>query len=129
MWVNYNFKLFATGTELATRGSESTIQWDTQICVRSSTEEAAGSLRNPETRRTPSIMVTVCPLLTFHDQNQSDDGSGLHRVVCPNFGHPALTPSFTKYRFLQVKNSFATNVNGLSVLKLFQLSNGDLLFP
>ena len=21
------------------------------------------------------------------------------RVVCPNFGHPALTPSFTKYKF------------------------------
>ena len=50
------------------------------------------------------------------------------RVVCPNFGHPALTPSFTKYKFLQVKNSFATLVNELSVLKLFQLSNGDLLF-
>ena len=51
----------------------------------------------------------------------------LDRVVCPNFGHPALTSSFTKYKFLQVKNSFATIVNGLSVLKLFQLSNGDLL--
>ena len=30
--------------------------------------------------------------------------------------------------FLQVKNSFATIVNGLSVLKLFQLSSDDLLF-
>ena len=29
---------------------------------------------------------------------------------------------------MQVKNSFATIVNGLSVLKLFQLSNDDLLF-
>ena len=29
---------------------------------------------------------------------------------------------------MQVKNSFATLVNELSVLKLFQLSNGDLLF-
>ena len=48
--------------------------------------------------------------------------------VCPNFGHPALTSSFTKYKFLQMKNSFATIVNGLSVLKLFQLSNGDLCF-
>ena len=48
--------------------------------------------------------------------------------MCPNFRHPALTPSFTKYKFLQVKNSFATLVNELSVLKLFQLSNGDLLF-
>ena len=45
--------------------------------------------------------------------------------MCPNFGHPALTPSFTKYRFFQAKNSIATLVNGLSVLKLFQLSNGD----
>ena len=51
-----------------------------------------------------------------------------NRVVCPNFGHPALTPSFTKYKFLQVKNSFETLVNELSVLKVFQLSNGDLLF-
>ena len=51
-------------------------------------------------------------------------------IVCFNFGqwHPALTSSFTKYKFLQVKNSFATIVNGLLVLKLFQLSNGDLLF-
>ena len=31
-------------------------------------------------------------------------------VVCLNFGHPAIT------------------VNGLAVLKLFQLSNADLLF-
>ena len=80
MWVNYNFKLFATRTELSTRGSESTIQ--------SSTEETAGSLRNPETRRTPSIMVTVCPLFTFHDQNQSDDGSGLH--ILDNFGNDRM---------------------------------------
>ena len=43
-----------------------------------------------------------------------------YRVVCPNFGHPAPTSSFTKYTFLQVKNSFATIVNGLSLLKLFQ---------
>ena len=34
----------------------------------------------------------------------------------------------TKYKFLQVKNSFITILNGRSVLKLFQLSNGDLLF-
>ena len=47
-------------------------------------------------------------------------------VVCSNFGHPAIISSFTKYRFLQVKNSFSTIVNGLSVLKLFQLSNTDL---
>ena len=51
------------------------------------------------------------------------------RVVCPNFGHPALTSLFIEWSFLQVKNSFATIVNKLSVLKLFQLSNGDLLLP
>ena len=28
------------------------------------------------------------------------------RVVCHNFGYPAQTSSFTKYTFLQVKNSF-----------------------
>ena len=33
------------------------------------------------------------------------------RVVCPNFGHPALTPSFRKYKFFQVKNTFATLMN------------------
>ena len=41
-------------------------------------------------------------------------------VVCPNYGHLHLTSSFTTYIF--VKNIFATMV---SVLKLFQLSNGD----
>ena len=41
-------------------------------------------------------------------------------VVFPKFGHPVPTPSFTKY-------SFVTIVNGLSVSKLFQLSNDDLL--
>ena len=43
---------------------------------------------------------------------------GKSSVVCPNFGHPAQTSSFTKYKFLQVKNNF---VNALSVLKLFHL--------
>ena len=52
----------------------------------------------------------------------------MSRVVCPNFGHPALTSYFTKYKFLQVKNSFAKIVNELSVFKLFPLANGDLLF-
>ena len=54
--------------------------------------------------------------------------SCMYRVVCPNFGHPALKSSFTKFKSMQVKNSFATRVNKLSVLKLYQLSNGDLLF-
>ena len=40
------------------------------------------------------------------------------RIPCPNF-------VIYKSLFLQVKNCFATIVNGLS---LFQLSNGDLLF-
>ena len=39
------------------------------------------------------------------------------RVMCHNFGHPALTSSFTK-KNLQVKDSFATIVIGLPVLKL-----------
>ena len=51
-----------------------------------------------------------------------------YREVCPNFGHPALTSSFTECEFLLVKNSFSTIVIELSFLKLFQLSNGDLLF-
>ena len=29
-----------------------------------------------------------------------------YMVVCPDFGHPAVTSSFTKYKFLQVKDSF-----------------------
>ena len=52
----------------------------------------------------------------------------LTRVVCPNFGHPDLTSSFIKFRFLHGKNSFALIVNGLSVLKLCQLLKVDLLF-
>ena len=44
-----------------------------------------------------------------------------NRVLCPNFGHPAPTSTFTKYEFLQMKNSFATIVNRLSVLKLFEI--------
>ena len=35
------------------------------------------------------------------------------RVVFPNFGHPDLNSSFTKYKFLHMKNSFKTVVNGL----------------
>ena len=50
----------------------------------------------------------------------------LDKVVCPNFGHsPALTSILTKYNFL---HGSATSVNGVSDLKLFQLSNGGLLF-
>ena len=50
------------------------------------------------------------------------------RVAYPNFGHPDKTSFFTKYKFLNVKNYFATIVNEPSVLNLFQLSNDDLLY-
>ena len=48
------------------------------------------------------------------------------REVCPNYGHLALTLSFTEYKFLQVKNDFKTLVIGLPVLKLFNISKSDL---
>ena len=51
-----------------------------------------------------------------------------YSVACPYFGHPAQT-SFTKYKFFmkneekkkekKIENSFATIVNGRTVLKLF----------
>ena len=43
--------------------------------------------------------------------------NSINRVV--NFGHPALISSFTKYKFLLVKNSFATSVNERSVWNCF----------
>ena len=33
------------------------------------------------------------------------------RVACPKYGHPTQTWSFKNYKFLQVKNNFATIVN------------------
>ena len=39
--------------------------------------------------------------------------------MCPNVGHSAPTSSFPKYVFLQVKNSFVTIVNGLTVWNCF----------
>ena len=47
--------------------------------------------------------------------------------MCPNFGHPALSSSFTKHNLWQINTNFAINVNELSVLKLLQLLNCDLL--
>ena len=35
------------------------------------------------------------------------------------------TSSFTRYKFLHLKNNLTTIVNGLSVMMLFQLSIGD----
>ena len=46
-------------------------------------------------------------------------------IVCPNFGHPVLTSSFTKNIYIFAgENMFATIVQ--LVLKCFQLWNGDL---
>ena len=39
------------------------------------------------------------------------------RVVCPNFGRPAQTSSVTKFKFLQMKNSFSSNANELSAFE------------
>ena len=47
------------------------------------------------------------------DTDNSDQQLNSFRVVCPNFGQPAITSLFTKCKFLQVKNSFATIVNKL----------------
>ena len=48
-----------TRTGLTTRGSETVFQWDVWIGVGSSVE-TAGSLRIPETRRTPSLVPNLC---------------------------------------------------------------------
>ena len=52
--------------------------------------------------------------------------SGIPRyiVVCPNFGHPALTSSFTRRKSLQVKNMFATIVNLSEPITLQQCKVG-----
>ena len=50
------------------------------------------------------------------------------RVAYPNFGHPAQTSVFTFQVIILIfadESSFATIVNGLSILKLFHLMNGD----
>ena len=49
------FELTSNPHRTLAKGSESVFQWDVRICVGSS-EETAGSLRNPETRRTPSYI-------------------------------------------------------------------------
>ena len=49
-------------------------------------------------------------------------------VACPKIGHRALTSSFIKYKFLQVKKRSAIIVNKMSVLKLIKLSNGNFKF-
>ena len=35
------------------------------------------------------------------DDNKGAKGTAGHRVVCPNFGHPARSLPFTEYKFLQ----------------------------
>ena len=66
----------------------------------------------------------------IHDNmiNKIDKGNKtICRVVCPNFGHPALT-SFTKYNHLQVKKGFSSIANELSGLKLLSIRMGIYLF-
>ena len=83
------------------------------------TLEGGGGLSKP-LKLCPDHRVIISMVQTFI--------YSLYRIVSPNIGHPVLTLSFTKYRFLQVKNSFATSANGQSVLKLFQPSYGIIFF-
>ena len=48
-------------------------------------------------------------------------------MILRNFDNCRAKIVDLKKKCLQVKTNLATIVNGLSVLKLFQLSNGDLL--
>ena len=50
------------------------------------------------------------------------------RVVCPNFGHRALTSSFNKHKTWQKKNSFATIVNEVSFWNCISFQMVILLF-
>ena len=43
---------------LLTRVLESTFQWNEKLCIKSSSTETVGSLRNPVTLRTPSYVKT-----------------------------------------------------------------------
>ena len=52
----------------------------------------------------------------------------INKVACSTFGHPAQTSFFKKYKLIQVKKSFENIVNEISILKLFELSNGDFYF-
>ena len=49
-----------------------------------------------------SLKVKVSPSQVFTVQDRTSGG-----VVCPNFGHPAPTSSFTIYLFLLAKNSLS----------------------
>ena len=99
------FRAQNTSTEFATRGSESStrwsgssFQWDVGISVGFSTETTvSGVPRHMQTR------------LSSFTQSYILSSIYLYRVVCTNFGHPALTSSFTKYKFLQAKNCFCEN--------------------
>ena len=51
------------------------------------------------------------------------------RVVCPKFGHPVQNSDiYLKPQLLHGKNNFVKIVNGLLVLKSFQISNDDYIF-
>ena len=58
------FEVISNSHIILARGSESIFQWDTQICVRSSTG-TAGSLRIPETRRTPLYVFPFVKRLSY----------------------------------------------------------------
>ena len=50
------------------------------------------------------------------------------KYYSPNFGHPAKTSLFSKYKFWKFKIILQQLWINLSVLRLFQLLNGDLFF-
>ena len=127
-------------------GSEFTALVDipiSSICNRvvgsgvSSKQRQAKTPRPKHPSKSESFLVKLQTEKDQLNQQQRNAGSGAagltggpnnkvtEEVVCHNFGHPALTSSFTKYKFLQVKYDFAAIVNERSVLKLLQLSNVD----
>ena len=78
---------------------------------------------------TLSKVRTPCP--KFGHPVQCSDTLSKVRTPCPKFGYPVQCSdtlfkvlTFT-CQILHAKNNFATIVNEQSVLKLFQLSNGD----
>ena len=50
---------------------------------------------------------------------QAQQNSEQGREVCTNFGHPVLTSLFTKYKFLQAKNSLVIIMNGLQHIQSY----------
>ena len=50
---------------------------------------------------------------TFAQSFNKNKNKNKGMIVCQNFERPALTSSYTKFRLLRLKNSFATIVNEL----------------